>query len=160
MNIAKGIAAVFTKTQSVSWPQGSDPVNGWYRNIVSVNGIPVGLFIFFGVAIVCAMILNKTKAGRYILCLGSNEEAVRLSGIVIEPTKRNGRKQPVHMQYLNHMNEFRRSIGEDFNKGGRPSAEQTVQQWQQKNPNGKKAQCIKETGLSKPTVYKWWDSEH
>lgn len=81
MNIAKGIAAVFTKTQSVSWPQGSDPVNGWYRNIVSVNGIPVGLFIFFGVAIVCAMILNKTKAGRYILCLGSNEEAVRLSGV-------------------------------------------------------------------------------
>ena len=31
MNIAKGIAAVFTKTQSVSWPQSSD-ANGWYRN--------------------------------------------------------------------------------------------------------------------------------
>ena len=28
MNIAKGIASVFTKTQSVSWPQSSDPVNG------------------------------------------------------------------------------------------------------------------------------------
>lgn len=81
MNIAKGIAAVFTKTQSVSWPQASDPVNGWYRSIVSVNGIPVGLFIFLFVAIICAMILNKTKAGRYILCLGSNEEAVRLSGV-------------------------------------------------------------------------------
>ena len=38
MNIAKGIASVFTKTQSVSWPQSSDPVNGWFRNIVSVNG--------------------------------------------------------------------------------------------------------------------------
>ncbi len=81
MNIAKGIAAVFTKTQSVSWPQSSDPVNGWYRNIVSMNGIPVGLFIFLAVAVVCAVILNKTKAGRYILCLGSNEEAVRLSGV-------------------------------------------------------------------------------
>lgn len=81
MNIAKGIAAVFTKTQSVSWPQSSDPVNGWYRNIVSMNGIPVGLFIFLAVALVCAVILNKTKAGRYILCLGSNEEAVRLSGV-------------------------------------------------------------------------------
>ena len=32
MNIAKVIAAVFTKTQSVSWPQSSDPVNGWFRN--------------------------------------------------------------------------------------------------------------------------------
>ena len=81
MNIAKGIAAVFTKTQSVSWPQNSDPVNGWYRNIVSMNGIPVGLFLFLAVAVVCAIILNKTKAGRYILCLGSNEEAVRLSGV-------------------------------------------------------------------------------
>lgn len=81
MNIAKGIAAVFTRTQSVSWPQSTDPVNGWYRNIVSMNGIPVGLFIFLAVAVVCAVILNKTKAGRYILCLGSNEEAVRLSGV-------------------------------------------------------------------------------
>jgi ribose transport system permease protein len=81
MNIAKGIAAVFTKTQSVSWPQASDPVNGWYRNIVSAGNVPVGLFIFLGVAILCAVILNQTKAGRYILCLGSNEEAVRLSGV-------------------------------------------------------------------------------
>ena len=81
MNIAKGIAAVFTKTQSVSWPQASDPVNGWYRNLVSFNGIPVGFIIFMLVAVVCAVILNKTKAGRYILCLGSNEEAVRLSGV-------------------------------------------------------------------------------
>lgn len=81
MNIAKGIAAVFTKTQSVSWPQASDPVNGWFRKIVTVNGIPVGFIIFIAVSIVCAVILNKTKAGRYILCLGSNEEAVRLSGV-------------------------------------------------------------------------------
>lgn len=81
MNIAKGIAAVFTKTQSVSWPQSSDPVNGWYRKLVTINGIPVGFIIFIAVAIVCAVILNKTKAGRYILCLGSNEEAVRLSGV-------------------------------------------------------------------------------
>ena len=81
MNIAKGIAAVFTKTQSVSWPQASDPANGWYRNIVSAGNVPVGLFIFLGVAVLCAVILNQTKAGRYILCLGSNEEAVRLSGV-------------------------------------------------------------------------------
>lgn len=81
MNIAKGIAAVFTKTQSVSWPQTSDPVNGWFRSIVSVGNVPVGIFIFIAVAVLCAVILNQTKAGRYILCLGSNEEAVRLSGV-------------------------------------------------------------------------------
>lgn len=80
MNIAKGLASVFTKTQSVSWPQ-STSADGWYRNLVKVGNIPVGLIIFLCVAILCAILLNKTKIGRYILCLGSNKEAVRLSGV-------------------------------------------------------------------------------
>ena len=83
MNIAKGIAAVFTKTQSVSWPQSSDP-NGWYRNFVKMGNVPTGLIIFLAAAIICGIILNKTKAGRYILCLGSNKEAVRLSGVNVK----------------------------------------------------------------------------
>ncbi len=83
MNIAKGIASVFTRTQSVSWPR-SDAVDGWYRNLVKVGNIPVGLFVFLGVAVICAIVLNKTPAGRYILCLGSNREAVRLSGVNIK----------------------------------------------------------------------------
>lgn len=81
MNIAKGIASVFTKTQSVSWPLSSDPTNGWFRNIVSYNGFPVGLVIFLGMAVICGVVLYNTKPGRYILCLGSNSEAVRLSGV-------------------------------------------------------------------------------
>ena len=83
MNIAKGLASVFTKTQSVSWPQLSSE-GGWYRYLVKVGNIPVGLFIFLGVAVVCAIILNKTMIGRYILCLGSNKEAVRLSGVNVK----------------------------------------------------------------------------
>ena len=81
MNIAKGIASVFTKTQSVSWPLSSDPTNGWFRNIVSYKGFPVGLVIFLVMAVVCGIVLYNTKPGRYILCLGSNTEAVRLSGV-------------------------------------------------------------------------------
>ena len=81
MNIAKGLASVFTKTQSVSWPLSTDPKNGWFRSIVSVNGFPVGLVIFLGMAVVCGIVLYNTKPGRYILCLGSNSEAVRLSGV-------------------------------------------------------------------------------
>ena len=45
------------------------------------GGFPVGLVILLVVAIVCAVILNKTRIGRYILCIGSNREAVRLSGV-------------------------------------------------------------------------------
>lgn len=81
MNIAKGVAAVYTKTQSVSWPLSTDPVYGWIRNLVSFNGFPVGLVIFLIAAAICLIVLNNTKAGRYILCLGSNREAVRLSGV-------------------------------------------------------------------------------
>ncbi len=83
MNIAKGVASVFTKTQSVSWPR-SDAPGGWYRNLIQYGNIPVGLFIFLAVAIVCAIVLNKSKIGRYILCLGSNKEAVRLSGVNVK----------------------------------------------------------------------------
>ncbi len=81
MNIAKGVAAVYTKTQSVSWPLSTDPVYGWIRNLVSYKGFPVGLVIFLIIAAICSIILNNTKPGRYILCLGSNREAVRLSGV-------------------------------------------------------------------------------
>lgn len=83
MNIAKGLASVFTKTQSVSWPQSVD-ANGWYRNFVKVGNFPVGLVIFLVFAVICSIILNQTKAGRYILSLGSNKEAVRLSGVNVK----------------------------------------------------------------------------
>ena len=84
MNIAKGLASVFTRTQSVNWPQANDTANGWYRYLVRYNDIPVGLIILIVVAVICAVILNKTKMGRYILCLGSNKEAVRLSGVNVK----------------------------------------------------------------------------
>ena len=83
MNISKGVASVFTKTQSVSWPQ-STSADGWYRNLIRIGNLPVGLFIFLAVAVVCAIILNKTKIGRYILHLGSNKEATRLAGVNVK----------------------------------------------------------------------------
>lgn len=83
MNIAKGLASVFTKTQSVSWPQ-STADNGWYRSFIKVGNFPVGLVIFLVFAVLCSIILNQTKSGRYILSLGSNKEAVRLSGVDVK----------------------------------------------------------------------------
>ena len=83
MNIAKGVASVFTKTQSVSWPQGTSE-QGWFRSLIKVGNFPVGLVIFLAFAVICSVILNKTRAGRYILSLGSNREAVRLSGVNVK----------------------------------------------------------------------------
>ena len=87
MMLAKGIGSVFTKTQTVGWPQASQE-NGWYRSLVRITSgttiIPTGLIIFIIASVICAVVLNKTKAGRYILCLGSNKEAVRLSGVDVK----------------------------------------------------------------------------
>ncbi len=82
MNIAKGLASVFTKTQSVSWPQLA--AGGWYRNLIKVGDVPVGLIILLSVAVICGLIMNKTRIGRYILSLGSNKEAARLSGVNVK----------------------------------------------------------------------------
>lgn len=82
MNIAKGVASVFTKTQSVSWPQLAE--GGWYRKLVKVGNFPVGLVIFLVFALICGIVMNKLRIGRYILCLGSNKEAARLSGINVK----------------------------------------------------------------------------
>ena len=84
MMLSKGIGSVFTKTQAISWPQASQD-GGWFKSLVKMNiggvDIPMGLIILLIVAVICTIILNQTKAGRYILCLGSNKEAVRLSGV-------------------------------------------------------------------------------
>jgi len=80
MQIAKGIGSVFTQTQSVTWPT-TGQENSWFRYLVKWGDIPTGLILLCLVAAVCAVVLNKTKAGRYILCIGSNKEAVRLSGV-------------------------------------------------------------------------------
>lgn len=86
MLLSKGIGTAFTKAQAVSWPQAAQ--GGWFRDLVKINvgtaAIPTGLICLAVVAILCSIILNKTKAGRYILCLGSNKEAVRLSGVNVK----------------------------------------------------------------------------
>jgi ribose transport system permease protein len=46
--------------------------------------IPNGVLILFVVAVACSVVLNKTLLGRYTFALGSNEEAVRLSGVSVD----------------------------------------------------------------------------
>lgn len=46
--------------------------------------------------------------------------------------------------------------GEWRYKGGAPSREQIVKDWRAAHPEGKPKDCIRDTGISKNTVYKWW----
>ena len=80
MRMAQGIGALATRSAGVSWPSAGQP-NSWYRNLATYKDFPVGLVILLAVAILCAIIMNKTRIGRYIRCIGNNREAVRLSGV-------------------------------------------------------------------------------
>ena len=46
--------------------------------------IPNGVLILFLLAIVASVVLERTALGRYTYALGSNEEAVRLSGVNVD----------------------------------------------------------------------------
>jgi ribose transport system permease protein len=60
-----------------------------FRRIFSseVAGLPVPVIIVGILAIAAAILLKKTPLGEYILAVGGNEEAARVSGVPIEVTK-------------------------------------------------------------------------
>jgi ribose transport system permease protein len=54
-----------------------------------VPGLPIpnAALILFVMAILAAVVLNRTSLGRYTFAIGSNEEAVRLSGVNVDRWK-------------------------------------------------------------------------
>lgn len=88
MMISRGLGSIVSKTRTISFPQGSDE-GAWFRELFMVTkkdgllpqNFPTGFLLLAVCAIVMAVVLNKTKIGRYILSIGSNKEATRLSGI-------------------------------------------------------------------------------
>lgn len=89
MMVTRGLGSIITKTKSITFPLRSNP-DGWYKSIFRTGpvgsmetGFPSGFVLLLVLAIIMAIILTKTKAGRYILALGSNKEATRLSGVNI-----------------------------------------------------------------------------
>ena len=42
---------------------------------------------------------------------------------------------------------------------GRPSAQVQVQEWRRQHPEGRKADCHRDTGLDPKTIRKWWNYE-
>ena len=80
-----------------------------------------------------------------------------LTDIDIPRNKRNGRRQADHVKLMNFVRDEINGHKDTWREGnGRKPKKQIVEDWQALHPSGRKADCIKETGLSKPTVYKWW----
>lgn len=102
----------------------------------------------------------------------------KITGIHIEPNPRNNRRRKEHLHASVLRNEKGRPIvnpckqnrelalqfmRENGEIKGRPKGSGTAQQkvvaYRSAHPDALKADCIRETGLSKKTVYKWWDAK-
>ena len=79
-----------------------------------------------------------------------------------KPIPRNGRTREQHIKLMNFVRDEINNNREWRNKDGRPkgsgTAQEKVQQFRTQHPDGTKSQCKEMTGLSYPTIRKWWDA--
>ncbi len=86
-NVARGLSLVITDLSPIYFPLETGFSNITMGSILGTLipgfAIPNGVLIMFAAAIIAGLILTKTVIGRYCFAIGSNEEAVRLSGVNI-----------------------------------------------------------------------------
>ena len=88
MMLLKGLSLVISDTKPIYFNDtpgfsaiSQDSLIG---ELIPALPIPNAVLILFLVAVVAAVLLNRTLLGRYTFALGSNEEAVRLSGVDVD----------------------------------------------------------------------------
>ena len=82
MLVSRGLTAVVAEASRGTSSAVKYPSTGWFQKIfTNLNGFPIGLVWVLALTVICMVVMYKTKVGRYILSIGSNEEATRLSGI-------------------------------------------------------------------------------
>ncbi|RYE75947.1 MAG: ABC transporter permease, partial [Hyphomicrobiales bacterium] len=91
MLILKGLSLVISGTKPIYFNNtpGFNQISlgSLVGNFIPAMPIPNGVLILFVVAIAASFILTRTALGRYTFALGSNEEAVRLSGVNVDRWK-------------------------------------------------------------------------
>jgi ribose transport system permease protein len=89
MFVARGVALTITNANAWPAPEGFGDLgnNTIFRTGPKFPGISYPVIIMIAVAIIFSFILRRTRIGRYIYAVGSNEEAARRSGIKVNQTK-------------------------------------------------------------------------
>ena len=106
---------------------------------------------------------HKDRPGDWKPIRLSRAKTVRITGINIEPAKRNYRKLSEHVKFMNESyktlhDETRGGDGEETR--GRKSKEHLIRQWQEEHPGVEnKTLCSKELGIDIKTVRRWWVSK-
>lgn len=85
------------------------------------------------------------------------------AGFVLPETKRKGRKQEDHLRRARLLQSDDYPNGEWRNKDGRPrgsgTKEKMVKEYKAANPKANITEVARALGISRPTVYKYWESE-
>jgi erythritol transport system permease protein len=89
MYVARGSAMLISdgKTYAGAQLAGSESLNNTgFRNIGlgSFLGIPTGIWVMIGVAIIAFLLLSRTPFGRWVYAVGGNARAAELSGVPIK----------------------------------------------------------------------------
>ena len=88
------------------------------------------------------------------------DDIAKISGLTMPVNKRNWRKQEQHLRLARGQLAILKDMGEI--RQGRPigsgTAQERVYEWRQQHPEGRKADCHRDTGLDPKTIRKWWDS--
>lgn len=88
MLFSRGLTAVISEAVRGTSSAVKYPSTGWFQKVfTNLNGFPIGLVWVLVLTVICMIVMYKTKVGRYILAIGSNEEAARLSGINVDKYK-------------------------------------------------------------------------
>ncbi|WP_102275771.1 ABC transporter permease [Cytobacillus massiliigabonensis] len=87
MMIAKGLALVISGAAPIYFTSHEGFTKIAMGSLIPGTEIPNAVLIFFGMAVIGGIILNKTIIGRYTFAIGSNEEATRLSGVNVNKWK-------------------------------------------------------------------------
>ncbi len=86
--ITRGISSMVMATP---WPTNKQP-GGWFHSIFKLTfgtgrnalKIPIGFLVCVILVLIMEFVLNHTKLGRYTIGIGSNKEALMLSGVNVK----------------------------------------------------------------------------
>lgn len=83
MTIARGVALLYTNGRPIT----IDSAPFRYLGQGYVGPVPVPVIIFILITIIMAVVLYKTKFGRYVFAIGGNEQAAKISGVRVAKVK-------------------------------------------------------------------------
>lgn len=94
-------------------------------------------------------------------CTFPRDDIGKVTGLQMPVNKRNYRKQEQHIRIMNAVRDVLHPDGEWRNKDGRPkgsgTAQEKVRQYRAEHPGANVTEVARALGISRPTVYKWWD---